>query len=81
MVVAHEDKSVRVLMKDHSFSVAKDGTGRTAQVEGLVEATEPDEGFVKHLEEESQHPEAMPEKQAGQLYQIQATAVKFLPEA
>ncbi|HJN73039.1 MAG TPA: DUF4920 domain-containing protein [Myxococcota bacterium] len=81
IVVAHEDKTVRVLMKDHSFSVAKDGTGRTAQVEGIVEATEPEESFVKHLEEESEHPEAMPEKQAGTIYQIQATAVRFLPEA
>ena len=82
MVVTHEDKSVRVLMKDHGFSVAKDGAGRTAQVQGLVEATEVSAEFVEHLKAESEKPELMPEKQAGQkLYQIQATAVRFLPEA
>lgn len=83
MVLAEEDKSVRVLMKDHSFSVAKDGTGRIAQVEGFVEATEVSADFVKHLEEESENPDAMPEKDAAEgakLYQIQATAVRFLPD-
>ena len=81
MVLTDEEKSVRVLMVDHSFSVAKDGTGRTAQVEGKVEATEVSEDFVKHLEEESENPDAMPEKSgAAKLYQIQATAVRFLPD-
>ncbi len=81
MVIAHEEQVMRVLMKDHGFSVAKDGKGQTCQVEGVVQVTEIDAKTVEHLEGESENPEVMPEKgmEAGQkLYQFEASGVRYL---
>lgn len=77
MVVAEGDRSMRVLMKDHAFSVDKQGAGSDAKVEGVVEAKELDPATVKHFEEESAKPEAMPERgvQSGVIYQLVASGV------
>jgi hypothetical protein len=81
MVIAHEDQVMRVLMKDHGFSVAKDGKDQTCQVEGVVQVTEVDSKTVEHLEGESENPDVMPEKgkAAGdKLFQFEATGVRYL---
>jgi len=77
MVISEGDKSMRVLMKDHSFAVDKQGAGSDCTVEGLIEAKEIDPATVQHFAEESRKPEAMPEKgvTSGKVYQVQATGV------
>ncbi|MBL8616806.1 MAG: DUF4920 domain-containing protein [Deltaproteobacteria bacterium] len=77
MVISEGDKSMRVLMKDHSFAVDKQGAGNDCMVEGTIEAKEVDPATVQHFAEESRKPEAMPEKgvTSGKIYQVQATGV------
>ena len=77
MVISEGDKSMRVLMKDHSFAVDKQGAGSDCTVEGLIEAKEIDPATVQHFAEESRKPEAMPEKgvTSGKVNQVQATGV------
>lgn len=77
MVISEGDKSMRVLMKDHSFAVDKQGAGSDCMVEGTIEAKEIDPATVQHFAEESRKPEAMPEKgvTSGKVYQVQATGV------
>ncbi len=77
MVIAEGDQSMRVLMKDHSFSVDKNGTGATCQVEGTVVAHALDPEVVAHLESESSDVAGMPEKNAvdDMVYELQATGV------
>jgi hypothetical protein len=78
MVVAEGDRSMRVLMKDHGFSVDKQGAGSDCKVEGVVEAKEIDPATVQHFAEESAKPEAMPEKGAsGVIYQLVASGVEM----
>jgi len=78
MVVAEGDRSMRVLMKDHAFSVDKQGAGSDCKVEGVVEAKEIDPATVQHFAEESAKPEAMPEKGAsGVIYQLVASGVEM----
>ena len=79
MVVAEGDKSMRVLMKDHAFSVDKQGAGSDCKVEGLVEAKAIDPETVKHFESESRKPDAMPEKgvTSGMIYQLVASGVEM----
>lgn len=77
MVIAEGDKTMRVMMKDHAFAVAKDITGQDCMIEGTVSVNELDADTVKHLEGESKNPEAMPEKQAvdNKVYEFTATGV------
>jgi hypothetical protein len=75
MVIAEGDKTMRILMKDHGFSVDKQGAGSTCRIAGLVEAKEVDAATVAHFQEESRNPELMPEKAAGKTYQMVATGV------
>lgn len=80
MVIADEEKTMRVMMKDHSFTVDMEGAGSDCRVEGVVTAKEVDPELVEHLAGESINPEKMPEagKEAGSvLYQIEATGVAF----
>lgn len=77
MVLTDEATSMRVLMKDHAFAVAKDGAGRITQVEGVVKGTEVDPEFVEHLKSESEKPDDMPETGKSYVYQLEATAVTF----
>ncbi len=53
MVIKDGETQARVLMKDHSFAVPFDGTGKKAVVEGTIEAKELSEGQVKHIEEDA----------------------------
>lgn len=81
MVLAEGDKTMRVTMKDHSFSVAKDGAGSSCVVQGTLVSKAVDPETVAHLEGESEKPELMPEKQAeeGVIYELQATGVALRP--
>lgn len=78
MVVTDGERSMRVTMKDHAFSVAKDGAGATARVHGQVVRKAIDPASVAHYASESAKPDAMPEqgKEAGEAtYEIVASAV------
>ncbi len=78
MVIAEGDKTMRVMMKDHSFGVDKDIASQDCQVEGTVTVRELDPEFVEHLASESENPDAMPEKhnaQDGKVYEFEAVAV------
>ncbi len=80
MVVAHEEKTMRVMMKDHAFSVDYEGAGKDCRVQGTVIGKEVDAELVEHLESETVNKDQMPEagKEAGSiLYQIEATGVAF----
>ena len=78
MVLAEGDKSIRVLMKDHAFSVDKGGTGAIAVVQGEVVETPIDPATVEHLASESQNPDAMPENGAeGSIFELVASGVSL----
>jgi hypothetical protein len=81
MVVTDQDKSMRVIMKDHTFSVAKDGTGSTCEVEGEVVSKPIDPKEVEHFASESANKDAMPETSAagGVTYELVATSVRMRP--
>lgn len=76
MVISDGSNTVRVTMKEHGFSVAKDGNGSWARIQGLVKQAEPDKATTEHLLSESQRPELAPETR-GQTISIEATAVAF----
>ena len=77
MVIAEGEKTMRVLMKDHDFSVAKDGAGSTCQIEGLVESKVVDKATVEHFASESAKPELIPETADEKTYQLVASGVAF----
>ncbi len=64
LVFAEGDTSIRIRTKAHKFLVAKDSTGKTARIEGVVKSTEVDAKKVAHYESESVNKEIIPEKQA-----------------
>ncbi|MAY81931.1 MAG: hypothetical protein CL930_14265 [Deltaproteobacteria bacterium] len=79
MVIAEGDKSMRIRMAKHAFSVAKDGAGSTCQIQGEVVARKVEPAQVAHFESESKNKEVMPEKKAvdGISYEMVATGVAF----
>ena len=79
LVLAEGDKSIRVRTKAHRFVVAKDGSGKTARIEGLVKATKVDAKMVAHFESESINKEIIPEKQAESdlVFELIASSVAF----
>jgi hypothetical protein len=79
MVIAEGDKSMRIRMANHAFSVAKDGTGATCQIQGEVVARKVEPAQVAHFESESKNKEVLPEKNAagGLTYEMVATGVAF----
>jgi hypothetical protein len=79
LVLAEGDKSIRIRTKGHGFLVAKDGTGKTAKIEGVVKSHKVDAERVAHYESESVNKEIIPEKQAGTeiVYELIATGVAF----
>ena len=79
LVLAEGDKSIRVRTKAHKFLVAKDGTGKTAKIEGLVKSHKVDPKKVAHYESESVNKEIIPEKQAGTeiVYELVASGIAF----
>ena len=64
LVFAEADTSIRIRTKSHKFLVAKDSTGKTARIEGIVKSTKVDAKKVAHYESESINKEIIPEKQA-----------------
>jgi len=79
LVLAEGDKSIRVRTKAHRFAVAKDGSGKTARIEGLIKSTKVDAKMVAHFESESVNKEIIPEKQAGTdiVFELIASGVAF----
>ena len=78
MVVAHEDQTMRVRMKDHAFFVDKQGKGNDCRIEGVVVALKVDPKTVAHFESESRETDKMPEKglAAGDtVYELVASGV------
>ncbi len=73
------EQMVRVTMKDHAFSVDKQGQGREAELEGVLIAKPVDAETVAHYESEAGTAGAVPEKQAtgGISYELVASAVRF----
>lgn len=49
MVIKDGDVQARVLVKDHAFAIPMDGKGKSATVEGTLEAKELSEANVAHL--------------------------------
>lgn len=81
MVITDDQSTMRVLMKDHSFSVDKGGTGAHCRVEGQIVAKEVDPEEVAHFASESADAENMPEHAAKDnvIYQLVATGVSMKP--
>lgn len=52
MVIKDGDAKARILMKDHGFTVPMDSKGKSAVVEGTIEARTFNEKQVKHLEKD-----------------------------
>jgi len=81
MVITHDtsegSRTLRVRMKDHAFSVAKDCTGSIAQVEGVVTSKQVDPDEAAHFASESASPDKMPENGATKVYEITATSVRI----
>ena len=79
MVIADGDKTMRIRMAKHAFSVAKDGTGSTCQVQGEVVTRKVEASQVAHFQSESRNKDVMPEKNAkeGVTYEMVATGVAF----
>ncbi|MGB0639050.1 MAG: DUF4920 domain-containing protein [Myxococcota bacterium] len=79
MVIADGDKSMRIRMAKHAFSVAKDGAGSTCQIQGEVVARKVEPAQVAHFESESKNKDVLPEKKAkdGMTYEMVATGVAF----
>ena len=80
MVIADDTngRSMRVRMKDHGFSVAKDGSGAMALVEGSLVAKPHDAEEAAHFAGEAAKPEVGPEKAGVTTWEIEATGVELL---
>ena len=77
LVLAEGDKSMRVLTKAHKFFVAKDSTGQTCRIEGVVNSKAIDPATVAHFEEESANKDIIPENKAtgDTVYELTATGI------
>ena len=70
------EQMIRVTMKDHAFSVDKQGAGSTAHLEGILKAVEVDAETVEHYASEGGTEGAVPEKH-GMKYELVASAVQM----
>ena len=78
MVIADGERTLRVTMKDHAFSVDKGAATRTGQVEGVVIARPADPERAAHFASEAQNPDSMPENAGAEmLYEINASSVRI----
>lgn len=78
MVIAEGDSTMRIRMKDHGFSVAKDGAGSDCRVQGEVVEIQVDPDTVAHFASESRKPELMPENSGNPVvYEMVASGVEF----
>ena len=69
-------RTIRVLMKDHAFTVDMEGAGGVAQIEGVLTAVEPDPETVAHFESEAAEGAVIPEKH-GMKYELVASSVRM----
>ena len=78
MVIAEGESTMRIRMKDHAFSVAKDGAGSDCRVQGEVVEIQVDPDTVAHFASESRKPELMPENSGNPVvYEMVASGVEF----
>jgi hypothetical protein len=80
LVIADQDRNMRIFTKDHGFVVAKDSGGSTCELEGTVVSKVIKQEFVEHLEGESTAVESMPEKgmsEGDTIYEFLASAVRI----
>ncbi|MCB9732872.1 MAG: DUF4920 domain-containing protein [Deltaproteobacteria bacterium] len=74
MVVKDGDKTARIIMKDHAFSVPKDSMGKATTVEGTLTVKTFTEAQVKHLAQDGgEDPNAVQGEQKE--YVVTASAV------
>lgn len=77
MVLAHEDQLMRIRMKDHAFSVDRQGIGGTCDIEGeLIEKTV-DAEEAAHYASEASNKEALPEVGKDKVYELIAHSVRM----
>jgi len=79
MVIAEDDKLLRVTMKEHAFAVNKRGAGGEADIEGLVVAKAIDPKTIEHYKGESERPDQIPEAKVtgNTTYELVASAVSM----
>lgn len=76
MVLSDGENQIRVTVKEHGFSVDKDGTGSWAKVQGTLVSIDVPQETVEHFEGESNRPDLV--EKAGQNWQLIATGVEFI---
>ncbi len=75
MIMSDGENQIRVTVKEHGFSVDKDGTGAWARVQGKLVSIDVPQDTVDHFEGESNRPELV--EKAGHNWQLIATGVEF----
>jgi hypothetical protein len=75
MVIKDGDVTARVLVKDHAFAIPMDGKGKSATVEGTLEAKELTEANVAHLKKDGDA--NLEGDEARQEFFLHATAVEL----
>ncbi|TNE92448.1 MAG: DUF4920 domain-containing protein [Deltaproteobacteria bacterium] len=83
MVMTDDTRHLRVTMKDHDFSVDKQGAGADCIVEGVVKSKAVDPKEVAHFKSESSEGAVIPEEQAqsDKTWEIVAAGVKMRKES
>lgn len=78
MVMADDTRHMRITMKDHAFSVDKQGSGADCIVEGVVMSKDIDPETVAHFKSESSEGAVIPEEAAtDKAWSIVASGVKM----
>lgn len=79
MVMTDDTRHLRITMKDHAFSVDKQGAGADCIVEGVVKGKAVDPEEVAHFKSESSEGAVIPEEQAtsDKTWEIVAAGVKM----
>ena len=75
MVIKDGDMQARVLVKDHAFAIPMDGKGKTATVEGTLEAKDLTEANVAHLKQDGD--DTLTGTEARKEFFLHATAVEL----
>lgn len=79
MVIEDNGLHMRVLMKDHAFAVAKDASGKSCDIEGIIIGKEENPEETEHYASESRPGTVIPEKARKEttVYQFHATGVQL----
>ena len=79
MVVSDGESHMRILMKDHSFAVDKDASGKACEVEGTITVQEKDPATIAHYQSEGNPSAPVPELSDPQAldYRLVATSVRI----